>query len=110
MSINLGSFFLGVLHVIQGIDNVVHPVVQIAAEIPSPIQPFATTLLAAMQAFEGLLPQSGKGPIRKQLVTTVVNDQHPTVDTATLGALIDELVSTGNAFQAALAKVQAVQG
>ncbi len=70
--------------------------------------PIAVTILNAITAAEGLITTAANGAVKKQVVTAVVNAQHPGVDQSHLSTTIDQVVAAMNALAAALASVPAV--
>lgn len=106
MSFNLAEFFGKILHVVQGVDKIAHPIVADIAAVPSPIQGFAAGLLSIMGLMENLLPNAGQGATRKTAVVAVMNATHPNVDTGAMSAIIDKMVAAGNKAQAAKVAAQ----
>ena len=68
--------------------------------------PIITTVIGAISAVEGLVPQSGAGAAKKQAVTTVVNAAAPGIDPAALSTAIDQIVAAFNALAAATSALQ----
>jgi hypothetical protein len=68
--------------------------------------PAITTVLGAITAVEGLVPQAGTGPAKKAAVTTVVNAANPGIDPAALSAAIDAIVAAFNQIATASATLK----
>ena len=97
--------FLSVLktigHAIVGVVNVGTTLEPIINAIPV-LGPIATTIFSAVSAAEGLINVASTGPVKKSVVTAIVNAQHPGVDPTSLSAKIDEVVAAMNALAVAL--------
>ena len=63
--------------------------------------PLITTVLGAVTAVEGLIPQSGAGAAKKAAVTAITNAAVPGVDASALSTLIDQVVAGLNTLAAA---------
>lgn len=104
--------FLSVLkaigHAIVGVTQVGVALEPIINAVPV-IGPIATTILSAVNAAEGLINVASSGPVKKSVVTAIVNAQHPGVDAGSLSAKIDQVVAAMNALASALAVDPAVK-
>lgn len=63
--------------------------------------PLITTVLGAVSAVEGLIPQTGAGTAKKAVVTAIANAAVPGVDASALSSLIDQVVTGLNTLAAA---------
>ncbi len=97
--------FLSVLktigHVIGGLPAAVAPLNPLIAAIPV-AGPLAVTILGAVAAAENLVQAANSGPVKKSIVTAIVNANHPGTDQATLSTTIDKIVAAMNALSVAL--------
>lgn len=66
----------------------------------------AIAILQAIVAAEQMIPGAQTGPAKKQVVTTVVSANNPTIDSVALSGVIDNIVAALNALQGATASVK----
>lgn len=97
--------FLSVLktigHVFAGVATTIAPLDPLIGAIPV-VGPLAVTILGAISAAENLVTAAVAGPVKKSIVTAIVNANHPGVDQASLSATIDKIVAAMNALALAL--------
>lgn len=97
--------FLSVLktigHVLGGAATAATPLAPLIGAIPV-AGPLAVTILGAITAVENLITSASSGPVKKSVVTAIVNANHPGVDPTSLAATIDKIVAALNALALAL--------
>jgi hypothetical protein len=101
----LGNF-LNVLHVIQEVDHVASPILQIVAQQTG--NPTVGAIAAGVSLADQLLGP-GTGAQKKQIATAVVNSVQPGIDQTALSASIDGIVGAINLLNAEMNKAASIQ-
>ena len=99
---SFGSIFKAIGHVlgiVTGVESTFAPVIG-AIPVAGPI---INTIFGAVTAAENLVTSASSGAVKKQVVTAIVNAQHPGLDASSLSSKIDQVVAAMNALSSAFA-------